>query len=1053
MKFTGNYLSVISIIIFSLAVYPQQKSFYTPGRPFINNFHPKEYRSHNQCWAAVRDNRGVLYVGNSAGLLEYDGYIWNKIEVDHEVVFALDSDSGGVVYAGSVDDIGFIDKSGNGTPKYKSLLAATGIKEPIGQVWTVKALGNKAVFISTKYLVVISGAGKRENIKTEIYRPKGQFVLGSVIGNALYVQDKGAGILKYENGKLSTVPGSQMFNKETVLQILPYDVKGSLLVGLRSSEYFLYDGSRFTPFPTQIKKLVPGANISRSALPVPGGKFAISTFSSGIIVMDRNGNVTGRYNRENGLIDDNILGLYYSKGKMWAATQNGISAIDIGSPFSVFNQESGLFGSISDFLIHGDKYYAATGRGVSVASSLNQLSPPRFKELAPVFSEVWDLEVYKNIALAAGSNGVFRLDGPEPRRIPASWDAAYYILPSKFFPGRIYVALDNGVAVLEESGGKFTDLGIISAINTPVRHLAEDASGNLLAGTVLQGLLKVTGLNNGSVKSAQAVRAPLPGNGNTPALVRDAGEHLFFRAPGQNIFVDKNLKVVNSGICGEMTRIMAGKDPHAFIMDSRGNFWFSALSDDGGDIFCARKEQNGYITGNVTNLKTVIDLTNPNSMINIAEDTKRGTLWFVGADNIVSLDLASLDSAPGRENINNCMIRRVVVGGDSLLYAGDDLLRTKYNVDSKLFGGFPYRNNSIRFKYSSMNFDNGLSLYQHKLDGYEDDWSGWTADTRKDYTNLPPGDYVFRVRAKNINNYTGRASTFTFSIATPWYMAWYMYIIYAGLIAFFFITLDKIRWRYLENKNQRLEAIINERTRKISEQAAELQRSNAEKDKFFSIISHDLRSPFHGLLGFSQALAEDYDRISEVDRKFYIRTIEQLTGSTYKLLDNLLDWARLESGKMSFNPEPLSLDRELKATIELQKQIALNKNIVVEDLITAPIAVKADKNMLQTVVRNLLTNAIKYTEKGGKVTISSGREDDYVSVTVADTGIGIQKENLEKLFRIDVNFSTKGTAGEDGTGLGLVMCRDMVVKNGGIIKVESAPGKGSSFTFTLPAGA
>jgi PAS domain S-box-containing protein len=230
----------------------------------------------------------------------------------------------------------------------------------------------------------------------------------------------------------------------------------------------------------------------------------------------------------------------------------------------------------------------------------------------------------------------------------------------------------------------------------------------------------------------------------------------------------------------------------------------------------------------------------------------------------------------------------------------------------------------------------------------------------------------------------------------------------------------------------------------------ELAELNATKDKFFSIIAHDLKSPFQGLISFSQILSTQFSELSEDEKISFISSIEALSQSSYRLLENLLDWSRLQTGQMTYNPEPLNLLIELFPTITLIKQTALNKNIAFDYSIDSSIVAKADINMLSTIIRNLLSNAIKFTNSGGKITLLVKVLEDSIEFSVTDTGIGIEKENLDNLFRIGNKESRRGTANETGTGIGLFLCKEMIDRHGGNLKVESQISKGTTFSFTIP---
>lgn len=240
--------------------------------------------------------------------------------------------------------------------------------------------------------------------------------------------------------------------------------------------------------------------------------------------------------------------------------------------------------------------------------------------------------------------------------------------------------------------------------------------------------------------------------------------------------------------------------------------------------------------------------------------------------------------------------------------------------------------------------------------------------------------------------------------------------------------------------------------KEIKQKNIELAELNATKDKFFSIIAHDLKSPFQGLMGYAEILASEYSVLSEEEKLDFISNMSELTKSTYKLLENLLDWARIQTGQMELHPESFHLYDELPQTLLLAKQTARNKKIEFICRVDQSVCVKADRNMLSTVIRNLISNSIKFTYPGGKITLSAERIDDFVKISVSDTGIGIEKEDIKRLFQLDNHLHNAGTSNEKGSGLGLMLCKEMIEKLGGTITVVSQPGKGSIFSFTIPSG-
>jgi PAS domain S-box-containing protein len=239
---------------------------------------------------------------------------------------------------------------------------------------------------------------------------------------------------------------------------------------------------------------------------------------------------------------------------------------------------------------------------------------------------------------------------------------------------------------------------------------------------------------------------------------------------------------------------------------------------------------------------------------------------------------------------------------------------------------------------------------------------------------------------------------------------------------------------------------IEESLKKSNEK---LKILNANKDKFFSIIAHDLRDPFQSLLGFSKTLATEIETLSQEEILLYSKALNQDLSNLYSLLDNLLHWSMMQRNILEFDPRDIDLHDVVSKTIEILNLNALKKNISVSNKINTGTFAYADINMLRLIVQNLLTNAIKFTSTDGQVLVSADDRKNFIEVTVQDSGIGIEPAKTASLFSFDTMYTTNGTDGEQGTGLGLPLCKEFVERNGGKIWVESELRKGSKFIFTL----
>jgi two-component system sensor histidine kinase/response regulator len=234
-------------------------------------------------------------------------------------------------------------------------------------------------------------------------------------------------------------------------------------------------------------------------------------------------------------------------------------------------------------------------------------------------------------------------------------------------------------------------------------------------------------------------------------------------------------------------------------------------------------------------------------------------------------------------------------------------------------------------------------------------------------------------------------------------------------------------------------------------QKEELKQANAAKDKFFSIISHDLGNLFNTLIGFASLLSAQNEQLSAVQKEDFVQRMLQVSKKGYSLLNNLLEWSRSQTGRIAFEPATFNLKEIVVENLELLSSNAKAKSIELSSSISDTITVFADQNMLNTAIRNLLSNALKFTPANGRVEISAKKTDTAIEISISDTGVGISPQDIEKLFRIDMSHTTSGTNDEKGTGLGLILCKEFVEKNGGTIWVESEVGKGSQFYIRLPS--
>jgi len=285
-------------------------------------------------------------------------------------------------------------------------------------------------------------------------------------------------------------------------------------------------------------------------------------------------------------------------------------------------------------------------------------------------------------------------------------------------------------------------------------------------------------------------------------------------------------------------------------------------------------------------------------------------------------------------------------------------------------------------------------------------------------------------------------SEYFFTLYTDVYGIWNFLGHYLKIISFYLVYKAIIQYS-LKNP---YEIIFNE----LKQHEKQLEEANTTKDKFFSIISHDLKGVFSGILGFSKYLNQKYDDITKNDRKHFVHLIYSSSEQAYNLLENLLHWAGVQTGKLKVNKGKINIKIIIEEVLDLFAHNAEKKQIHLEAKITDDLNVKADRFMLFTIISNLVSNALKFTHSGGEVTISGYMKNKNIQVSVTDTGVGIKDKDIEKLFKLDSDYKKKGTDKESGTGLGLILCKEFIAMHSGKIWVKSDYGKGTVFTFSIP---
>ena len=364
-----------------------------------------------------------------------------------------------------------------------------------------------------------------------------------------------------------------------------------------------------------------------------------------------------------------------------------------------------------------------------------------------------------------------------------------------------------------------------------------------------------------------------------------------------------------------------------------------------------------------------------------------------------------------------------------------------------------YKQSVITFEFASLDYSStDKKTYAYMMDGFDEDWNIVIGKNSATYTNLNPGDYIFKVKSQNrIGEWSTEIRMLNITIDPPFWLTWWFKTLMCLILVIAPIVFTFWRIRLLSSQRGKLEKLVVERTTEIQSKNDQLKDLNSTKDKLFSVISHDLRSPFNAILGFEDLLVNNYDEFSETERKDMISQVHMTTNQVYSLVENLLNWAKIQNSSIQHHPITFNLREVIDDISELYQNIAMAKGITVYHQIPEGLVPFADIQLMETILRNLINNAIKFTPTGGSIHVSASQNHTVINVSVTDTGMGMNKEQIGSLFNFETTHSKQGTNGEKGSGLGLVLCKEFVEKNGGTITVDSQPGKGSTFSFTMPS--
>ena len=1028
------------------------------GIPYIENFNRKDYKNQSQNWAILQDRRGIIYVANQGMLMEYDGVSWAEIEVPNKTVRSLAMAENGTIYVGGKDEIGYLAPGAEKNLEYRSLIPYLPERNrEFSNVWRTYCTKEGVYYWTLKYLF------RWEAGKLNVWEAGKVFDACFVLHDKVYLREREVGLLKMNRGRLELVPGGELFaaQADNIYMMAQYDSQ-RLLIGTRQKGFFLYQENAappFVPFPTQADSYLQ-AKVLYYGIRLSGGEFAMATRDGGLLIMDADGKIVRIFDKATGLQDESVKYVYEEpSGNLWLALEEGIARVEYASPISIFDENrSRLPGKVLSVRRFGlqNRLYAGTTRG------LYYLSPTEpghhfYFQPVPGISACWSLLAAGDTLLAATNEGVFQIEEKGITEITRQQSLVLY--QSRKDKNRVWVGTYQGLLCIYRDKDRWKETRRFDNLAQEIRTITEDRFGNPWLGTATQGILELEFPAENVMASPSIKRyGPEHGLPSEEISVFWVADHVI-AATQKGLFrydVKSHLFIPDFMLGEEFAGKENGRSVFRIAEDRHRNIW---LHSEARNFQAVPLADETYLIEEKPFLRIPLAQVNE-----IYPDPAADVTWFAGQDGLICFDQQKIKNY---DRDFPAMIRKVLVKGKTI-FAGYDTGNT--GQPNAPLPQIPYRDRFIRFVFAAPFFEAETETrYRYILEGSDQEWSAWARETQKDYTNLDPGTYTFRVQAQNVYGKHSREDTFRFRVLPPWYGTWWAYLFYT--IAGSFLLFLIVRWRSLKlvREKQKLELTIEERTREINDknrlleaQAHQLKEIDRVKSRFFANISHEFRTPLTLIMGpIEQMLNGTVKNKAEQDNKLrlMLRNSQRLLG----LINQLLELSRFDSGKAKLQAVPQDIVAFIKGLTASFENAALQREL--ELSFHAPdtgITVYFDPEKLEEAVGNLLSNALKFTPAGGKVTVTvkpNPAMDEHfplgmVEIWVCDTGPGIPVEHQAHIF--DRFFQAPSTYEHHakGSGIGLAIAREIVELHHGRIDFhnrETGP-CGSEFILSLPLG-
>lgn len=799
MGFSVKKIYLLIFVFLPVFAFTQVKEI---GIPKVVN-HPKsEYNAGTQNWAITQDKNGFMYFANNDGVLKFDGIRWELINVEIlSPVRSVMVDDQNRIFVGLINDFGILTTNKNEPPKYHSLreLLPDDFAD-FEDIWKIHQTSQGIIFQSFDYMFVYN------NNEVNFSKPKNQFHFSFNVDGKLYLNEPGLGLFEFIAGKAERVDWANEIKNDEIWSMLKLD-ENRLLIGTREKGLYLFKDGKLSQWEVPVNEDIVQNNLY-CATTVMDNYIAFGTILDGVIISDYNGNVIQHINQNKGLQKNTVLSIFSDKDKnLWLGLDNGIDYVDINSPLSFFSEYPGIGTGYCCCVFEND-LYIGTNQGL-YSGSFNDYSGEQggFKLVENTPGQVWSLEIFDGQLLCGHNSGTFIIKNKQAKKI-SSKEGTWKYLPLNENPDLLLGGYYNGLFLLNKTSNGWEYHKEIKGFNESSRFLFQDKKNNIWISHGAKGIFRIT--LNSDLDSAVSVKIYNSANGlpsNEQNILLNFNEEVCVSTiNGIYCFDDSTNTFVYSKTLNN--RINSKERIKTIKTDTDNNIWFIAQDEAGvlrqNEDLTYTKITNPFkeLVGNFVN---EFEFIYPYNDQNI----------FMGLDDGFVHYSAEIPKLYTQEF--QCFITKLEVTNlDSVLYF--------YDYNNKNEFEFPFRKNAFRFHYTAPFYGNqGKLTFSYFLENYSESWSDWSPDIYRDFTNLPEGDYEFKVKAKNIYGVESKTATISFTVLPPWFrsgIAYYSYLVIFIVVVWLTVWYILYRMRKATNKaKQKLQLEMQKKDEEFQHQA------------------------------------------------------------------------------------------------------------------------------------------------------------------------------------------------------------------------------------------